>query len=478
MEILAGILGFSTILRLCALVTCVLGCVACSEPSLSSGGTAAPKCVPGKAEVCPCGGGASGVQTCNSTGTYEPCLCGSAGADSKTSGDLPSSVGDSAGGDAATAETSTGAADGDALQSGDGVQVSNDIAAGADVSAACQPCGYGSLKGLICAPSEQIYVSGATVTLTLTDCDGTVKQVSTTTDQNGAYSFDQLPCGKHDAHVSKGPFKAKYWVNITTGKETNLTGIGQKLCFAANAAKIAVLWGQWDHQHKLLDKLGFKYTYYNFEYEYFKDVDPKTIEAVQLLRDYNQLKQYQIVFFNCGSAAMNYANMFPEIAKNLKDFVHNGGSIYASDLAWAYVEAAFPDAIDFYGSKDLPAGPSNDGPQVVVGNQSVPATIKDAALAQLVGVSTFTAKYGPGPLIAVQAAGQGTTVHVTAVTKIENKNKTGPFDPAELPFAGPVVLSHQPAVPGAGRVVYTTFHNEEQPDALMTKVLNYLVFLL
>ncbi len=46
------------------------------------------------------------------------------------------------------------------------------------------------------------------------------------------------------------------------------------------------------------------------------------------------------------------------------------------------------------------------------------------------------------------------------------------------PFAGPVVLSHQPAVPGAGRVVYTTFHNDEQADKLMVKILNYLVFLL
>lgn len=364
------------------------------------------------------------------------------------------------------------------LTSGDGINVSTDVPADAEASQACQPCGYGSLQGLICAPSEQIYVNGATVTLTLTDCDGTVKQVSTTTDQNGAYSFDKLPCGKHTAQVTKGAFKATYWVTIKTGQQTDLTGIGTKLCFNATAAKIAVFWGQWDHQHKLLDELGFKYTYYNFEYEYFKDVDPKTIEAVQVLRDYDKLKQYQVLFFNCGSAAQKYVDMFPEIAKNLKDFVNNGGSIYASDLAWAYVEAAFPDAIDFYGKTDLPAGPSNDGPQVVVGNQSVPATIKDAALAQLVGTTTFTAKFGPGPLIAVTAPGDGTTVHVTGLTQIENKNKKGIFDPDTVPYAGPVVLSHQPPVAGAGRVVYTTFHNDEQADKLMVKILNYLVFLL
>ncbi len=455
----------------------VLTVSACSDPQ--AGGAT---CVPGRVESCPCGGGTSGTQTCGSSGTFGTCSCtnvqttdtGSVGDGATAHG----SAGDAGAETGQVADIDAATADADGLASGDGVQVSSDLPDGADASQACQPCGYGSLKGLICAPSEQIYVNGATVTLTVTDCDGTAKQISTTTDQNGAYTFDKLPCGKHEALVSKGAFKATYWINIKAGQQTDLSGIGTKLCFAANAAKIAVFWGQWDHQHKLLDQLGFKYKYFQFEYEYFKDVDPKTIEGVQVLLDYAKLKQYQVLFFNCGSAAQKWANAYPEIAKNLKDFVHNGGSIYASDLSWAWIEAAFPDAIDFYGGKDLPAGPSNDGPNVVVGNQSVPATIKDNALATLVGTTTFTAKYGPGPLIAIQAPGDGTTVHVTGLTKIENKAKKGPFDPDTVPHVGPVVVSHQPPVLGAGRVIYTTFHNDEQADQLMTKVLNYLVFLL
>ena len=451
----------------------------CSTPNEGGAGAVA-QCVPGKVESCACPGGSSGVQTCADNGKFGACACVAGIGDASTVSDakLADLAAEIAGSGAQDAADGGEPASTDGLQSGDGLVVSSDIPADAVASQACAPCGYGSLKGLICAPSDQIYVNGATVTLTVTDCDGSVKQVTTTTDKDGNYSFDKLPCGKHTAYVTKGAFKAQYWVNIKIDQETNLTGIGQKLCFAATAAKIAVFWGQWDKQHKLLDELGFKYTYYNFEYEYFNNIDPKTIEAVQVLRDYDKLKQFQVLFFNCGSAAMKYVDMFPEIAKNLKDFVLNGGSIYASDLAWAYVEAAFPDAIDFYGKTDLPSGPSNDGPQVVVGNQTVPATIKDAALAQIVGTATFSAKFGPGPLIAVDQAGQGTTVHVTGLTQIENKNKKGPFDPDHIPFAGPVVLSHQPAVTGAGRVVYTTFHNDEQADALMLKILNYLVFLL
>lgn len=480
-------------LALVAWVVLSLAVAACSD-STSGQQAGVPKCVPGKVESCPCGAGGSGNQTCDAQGSWGACVCGvgagdTTAVDALAGGDAASTDLDS-GADATGAETTgssdgtgasdaTGASDLGAIGGDTGMTVTEDVAADAATGQTCSPCGHGSLKGKICAPSEQVYVNGATVTLTVKDCDGKVKQLSTTTDLDGNYAFAQVPCGKHTAMVTKGAFKAQYWVTIKTGQETNLTGIGQKLCFAANAAKIAVFWGQWDKQHTLLDELGFKYTYYNFEYEYFNDnVDPKTIEAVQVLRDFDKLKQYEVLFFNCGSAAMKYANMFPEIGKNIKTFVHNGGSIYASDLSWAYIEAAFPDAIDFYGSMDLPSGPSNDGPRVVKGNQNVPATVKDAALAQLLGLTTFSAKFGAGPLVAVLAAGQGTTVHVSGVAQIENKNKKLPLDPEYVLFAGPVVLSHQPAVPGAGRVVYTTFHNDEQADEIMVKLLNYLVFLL
>ena len=114
---------------------------------------------------------------------------------------------------------------------------------------------------------------------------------------------------------------------------------------------------------------------------------------------------------------------------------------------------------------------------MVEGNQWAPATIKDPALSNYAGVTTFKAHYGPGPLIAVEKAGAFTTVHATVLVQIENPNKQ-PFAPETVPHIGPAILSHKPNVPGAGNVVYTTFHNDEQADAIMLKILHYLVFLL
>jgi hypothetical protein len=458
-------------------LACLIAASACSDPPAAPSAGAA-KCVPGKVETCPCASGGNGTQTCQPDGSFAACQCltpADAAADATTATDSGELLNTAA---SDSSDTPAPPADTNGLQSGDGVVVTSDVTADAQLSGTCKPCGYGALKGLVCAPSQQVYVAGATVTLTVTDCDGTVKQLTTATAGDGSYEFPQVPCGKHEAKAVAGSFQASYFVNIKPGQTRDLTGVGQKLCFAANARKIAVFWGQWDHQHKLLDKLGFQYTFFNFEWEYFNNVNPKDIEAVKVLRDPKELAKFDILFFNCGSAAMKYANEFPEIGKNLKQFVLDGGSLYASDLSWAYLEAAFPDAIDFYGKTDLPSGPSNDGPQQVEGNTQLPATIKDAKLAAYVGQSVFTAKYGPGPLIAVQAEGPGTTVHVTGVTQVKNQNKKGPFDPDTVPHAGPLVLSHAPGVKGAGRVVYTTFHNDEQADAVMLKILHYLVFLL
>lgn len=470
-QILVGWVPYAASVRRGFGLWCLLTLVACSTPTTSgTGGT--PKCVPGKTDACICNTGGAGVQTCGAAGTWGPCACAGAPLTDAASDDADTAASDDSEDDAGT--------DVGALQSGDGVSVSTDVDPDALVSEACDPCGYGSVKGLICSPSDKSYVAGATVTLTVVDCDGTTKEISTKTAADGSYSLAQVPCGSHTALVTAGKFSASYTVAVTAGQETDLSGVGTRLCFTANSAKIAVWWGQWDEQNGILDKLGFNYTYYNYKADWMADVPPKDIPACQALQDLSELKKYDILFFNCGSEVKEWISAFPSIAKNLRTFVEEGGSIYGSDLAWASVEAPFPDAIDFYGKTDLPGGPSNDGPQVVEGNQKAPATIVDPALAAFVGATSFQSSYGPGPLIAIQDPGPGTTVHVTTKVKIPNPAyNSNPFLPKFLDFTGPAVVSHKPPnLPNAGRVVYTTFHNDEQADALMQNILNYLVFLL
>lgn len=351
------------------------------------------------------------------------------------------------------------------------VSVSGEIPPDVVASSSCQPCGYGSVSGIVCMPNAQILVPNAEVTISVIDCDGSPKQLKTYSNADGMYHFPEVPCGNHTVAVSAGSFKHEYGVTVQTGASTDITGQTTKGCFANKAARIAIFWGQWDQMQDLVAKMGLAFTYYNFRWEYFNDVNPKDIEAVQVLRDAEKLAQYDILMFNCGSAALNYANDFPEIRTNLFQFVMAGGSIIASDLAWAYIEAAFPDAIDFYGSTDLPTIPQHPkGPQQALGEQTISATIVDPDLASYVGVQSFSAKYGPGPLIAVSKPGPNTTVLVQGTVKLKSGNEFSPLTETQ-----PLVLVHQPT-PKSGRVIFTTFHNDEQADELILKLLYYLTF--
>lgn len=326
----------------------------------------------------------------------------------------------------------------------------------------CTPCGYGSLTGKVCAPNEQVFVNEATVTIEATNCAGETVVLTATSDANGVYHFDEVPCGKHVVDVEKGSFHTDYPVNIATGEHTDLTGAATKLCFQATSTKIAVLTGNYDDIEGLLDQLGLAYHLYS------TDGAVGDGDIVGLLSEPAKLAQYQIVFANCGGFHGWMPQDYPEVMPNVKDYILNGGSFYMSDYAWVYGEWAFPDAIEFMGEDD-PGQMYKDGsPQLIGSGLSVLATVADGSLGAYLGKTSLVVHFDQGPQIAPEVAGSGTIPHVSAkITQLS------PWIDATLPL----VLSYKPT-PTSGRVIYTNFHNDAQTTGDMLKVLNYLVFTL
>lgn len=350
-------------------------------------------------------------------------------------------------------------------------------------SGACSPCGTGSLRGLVCAPSEQVFVPQAKVTATGVGCDGQPSVSTTTTDKKGFYTFDALPCGAHTIDVVAGSFHTSYVVDIEAGTLSDVTGGAYKLCFKATSVNIAVLSGQWDHMQGILDEVGLLYDFYLLDPDACRqESDPADSPGLSLLRDPLALADYDIVLFNCGSAPVDCVERYPEVKANLKAFVLAGGSLYGSDRAWTFIEGPFPDAIDFFGKDELTnevahaCGRSLCGfdTQKFPNGVPVAATVTDGALAAYAGVTAFTATYGPGPLVAIDAVGPATVVHVWGNVPLDiPQSLVVDYTLAKEPL----VVSHRPT-PTSGRVVFTTFHNDEQADAVMKSILYYLVFLL
>ncbi|MBM4352793.1 MAG: carboxypeptidase regulatory-like domain-containing protein, partial [Deltaproteobacteria bacterium] len=146
---------------------------------------------------------------------------------------------------------------------------------------ACQPCGYGSLKGRVCAPSQQVYIAGAAVTIETTDCAGKPITLTAKSNFDGVYLFESVPCGMQTVHIQKGSFEHSFEVPISTGKLTDVSGADMKMCFAASAVSIAVLWGQWDEMNDIVVRLGFAYEWFYYEDDlYSEDPDWENVDAV------------------------------------------------------------------------------------------------------------------------------------------------------------------------------------------------------
>ena len=371
-------------------------------------------------------------------------------------------AGDTAGGDAVPGDTAQAA--GDTANAGE-TSVSDTSPGDTAAGPSCEPCAMGAVTGRVCAPSEDVFVNDAVVVIAGTGCDGLPFRLETHSAADGSWSFAAVPCGSHVVTVTKGSFERLFQVAVASGHTTDLSGVGTKQCFQSAGTPIAVLAGSWDNIGSLLLQLGL-------DFDRFTEDGAGDGDIVTLLGDPSELANYEILFVNCGAIHGWMPQEHAAVMQNVKDWVLAGGSLYMSDYAWTYGEWAFPDAIEFQQSDSVYDMYTANSPQLIPGDVTVTATIVDGAMAAYLGKTTMTVTFDQGPQIAPEAAGTGTFAHVVA-TFGSLVGLGTPFDGADVPL----VLSYVPG-PGAGRVVYTNFHNDAQATSDMLTLLHYLVFTL
>jgi len=322
-------------------------------------------------------------------------------------------------------------------------------------------CGLGDVKGRVCAPDSKTYVTNAKVFVDAIGCDGNPVHIETLSGWDGNYELKHVPCGTWEVHIEKGSFTHYVQVQVESGKVTDVSNQGIKMCLGATAARLCVVTGDWDTIEETIHSLGFQYKLYevpNWEEDWWGS------DGVDLLTDLNALEgNCDVLFVDCGGSHCEIVQNEPSVVPNIKSFVQHGGSLYASDFAYCYSEYAFPDYIDFYGpdDEDCVMG-SGSGPIQMDGNQKLDATVLDPDLIAYLGKSTFKANFGLGPLVAVDNAGLS-LAHVQGF--VPKFNAVQPF-----------VMSYRPFGPGGGTVIYTNFHNDEQVSGDMSVILNYMVF--
>lgn len=314
------------------------------------------------------------------------------------------------------------------------------------------PEGSGSVDGRVCAPDGTTWLADATVSVDRGD--GTTAQ--DTTDADGRYHLEGVPAGTQTVTVTKGSFSTSFTVTVTEGQTTLVPD--EQCQLEAPEVRIAVVTGMYDRVQDVLTDLGVD----SANVDQFNGEGFGTAWTADLLEDYATLSQYDIVFLNCGIDDGDF--LTPLLANdvavaNLQQFVTNGGSVYASDWAYSVVERAWPQSIDFYGN-DNGLGASKRGAVTDL----LMGTIVDPLLVASMGSSQIELHYPLVSWVPMEAVTSSVKIYIQGDAPIDDGSTLRDV-PHTVGFNA-----------GAGRVIYTSFHQEPGISPAQERVLQLLMF--
>ncbi|MFN3752672.1 hypothetical protein [Flavobacterium sp.] len=195
---------------------------------------------------------------------------------------------------------------------------------------------------------------------------------------NAAGDFElNAPIGDRTLYIQTGD-GSNFRTNINVVVQENQTQqLEESSLRLDQVARIAYVSGSYDSIEEIIASLGY---------------ETESLTYAQL-SDYSIVSQYDIIFLNCGSiASSNSISNNPTATTNLAQFVTNGGSLYASDWAIAYLIGGTNRTTACNAS----GGFIPDSTLCSLGNGSATtlnALITNSALANAIGLTTLDIEY-------------------------------------------------------------------------------------
>ncbi len=311
-------------------------------------------------------------------------------------------------------------------------------------------CGPGGLIGQTCRPDGGA-IPGATVTVEGFDCEGGPFAEETTADSEGYYDFDGLPAGDHTISIVSGSFEATEDVTIVKDQVTDRESIGEKVCLTGDEVDIAVVDGVFDDIAGLLDGMEIEYSLYT------------SSNKGDLLGDQDTLNDYEVVFAECSASLTASGFESSDLEFNMRRFVQEGGSLYASDRANDFIQEAMPEAMLFASDVD-PDASSNSWVGSPGGDYPTRAVSDD--MIDIFGdePSDFDFTGGFAVVSSINDPG-GQVLFETQYPEFYDGQ--GEWSPSMIAYDDPL---------GSGFMIFTEFHNSNQATDDVEEILEYIIF--
>ena len=297
-------------------------------------------------------------------------------------------------------------------------------------------CGPGGLIGQTCRPDGGA-IPGATVTIEGFDCDGAPVDLETTADGEGYYSFDDVPAGNHTISITSGSFEAEEEVTVLKDQITDRESIGEKVCLTGEEVDIAIVEGTFDDIGEILDGMEIEY-----------DTYPNTSA---LMGDLDDMNAYEIIFVECiNSISSGTGFTEDDMEFNVRRFVEEGGSLYASDRASDVIERSVPDAMEFGGLASV---------------QTVQADVTSDTMHSILDTDTAEIYFDTSVDMVVEATNPGNEIHFMGDVDISGGGTE--YRPLMTSYEDPL---------SDGYLIFTSFHNIDDATDDMDQILQYMIF--
>ena len=319
----------------------------------------------------------------------------------------------------------------------------------------------GSISGRVCDPSGRTWLADALAYVNVTDDAGLIYETKKAfSDLDGYFIIDELPGNKdYTVYVSFGPNQLMAeQVRLGNGETVTLE---EPSCFDPLQLDVAVVAGDYDDFGRVLDDMGF------VNYHLVNGMDQ--VELTDFVSNMDELNKYDLIFFNGGLVeegvfydTENTANPVPlTIMDNIRAYVDQGGSIYASDWSYDIVEIGWPDKVDFVGADEIPDEAQKGDYELLN------AAVTDASLSEYLAKQYIEIEYDLPVWPPIETVSRTVSVHLTG---------TVPYSDGLSDYT----LSSVPLLvtfnAGNGKVAFSTFRVVRNGNEDMLRSLQYIMY--